>query len=121
MEILARTIALIVVLVRADMLAPAVGAALDERRPLAAAHASDCCGGQLAQFEHVAVVDLVHRHAVGRHALAQPVGRPTPSERRVDGVVIIFADKQDRQLLQRSKIQTLAEHALLGSAVAKET
>ena len=50
--------------------------------PLAAAHRGRRRGRQLAQLEHVAVVDLVHRHAVGRYPIAQPV----VAQRRVIGV-----------------------------------
>ena len=39
---------------------------------------------------------------------------------RVDRVVVVLADEQDRQPLERGEVQALGEDALLGRAVAEE-
>ena len=120
LEIRARAIALGIVLAGADVLAPAIGAAFDEHRAAAAAHRVERIGGQRAQLEHVAIVDLVRRDAVGRDPLAEALRRPAPRDRRVDGVIIVLAHEQNRQLVQRGEVEALGEDAFFGRAVAEE-
>ena len=39
---------------------------------------------------------------------------------RVDGVAVVLADEEDRQILQDGEVQALGEDALFGRAVAEE-
>src|SRR5262249_13583207 len=120
LEVRAAAVSGVEIFVRSDVLAPTVGAALDEFRAVPAAHARDRLRGEIAQLEHVAVLDAMRMDAVGLDALAKPLCRPTLCDRRMDGVIVILANEQDGQFVERSEIQGLGEHAFFGRPVAEE-
>ena len=115
-----RAIAGVEILVRTDVLQPAIGAAFDEGGPLAAAQRRDRGIGFRAQFQHIAVFDAARRNSVGLDTFAQALRRPAPRHRRVNGVEIVLADEQDRQFVQSREVQALGEHALFGRAIAEK-
>src|SRR5215831_20646541 len=90
LEISARAIAGFVIFIGADMLAPAIGAALNESGAVATAQTGDDLGGEHAQFEDVTILDCVSWNAIGLDPLAQALRRPSPADRRVDGVVVVL-------------------------------
>src|ERR1700674_919365 len=69
-EIGTRAIAGVEVLARADMLAPAIGAAFDENQPLPAAQLPARPCRTLPQLQDVPIIDLVSRDTICRDPLA---------------------------------------------------
>src|SRR5271169_3602101 len=115
-----RTVLVLAVLGRPDVIAPAIGHALQEARPLAPPHRFDRYADPGMQRQRIAVLDQFRLDAVGARADAQARPGQTVFDMRVDGIKIVLADEQDRQLLQRSEVDALVEGPLVDSAFAEE-
>ena len=115
-------VAEVVILAGADVLAPAVGHHLEEAR---AARRADRGPSTCAQPARAASsMSLPSMRSAGmpwaRGAVAD-VGQSLPAALvRVDGVAVVFADEEDRQLLEDGEVQALGEDAFLGRPVAEE-
>ena len=97
----------------------AVGPALEERRAPARAGARDRARGRLEHRVDVHAVDPLGRHAVGGGAVDERAGGRALLRQR-DGVAVVLADEDERQLPERGEVHRLVQHALVGAAVAEE-
>jgi len=94
--------------------------AFEKARPAAGAHRGDRFRRRLVDREDVAARDAPRRDAIGFGALDDvDLGHPVPDV-RVDRVVVVLADEEDRQLLQRREVRGLVENALVHGALAEE-
>src|SRR5262249_56624959 len=92
----------------------------EEWGPPAAAPRRHNLTRSLDQPRQVVAVELLRGHAVGSRPLAD-CGRPLSAALvRVNGVLVVLADKKDRQSLQDGEVERLGEDAFLGRAVAEE-
>src|SRR5258706_12083781 len=87
------------ILARPDVLEPAIRHALDERRAGTFAHGADKTLRRGMQREHVVLLDALGRHAMRAHTPADVLGRLALALVRMDGVAVVLADEEDRQLL----------------------
>lgn len=104
----------------ADMVAEvAVGAQLDEERPLAGAGARDKAGGQRVDGQHVLSVDDVGLNPEGLGA-GDEFTRGLFVGAGVFAVEVVLAGVDDGQFPERGHVHALVEQALAKRAVAEE-
>src|SRR5690242_6683148 len=119
-ELLVRPVLVHAVLAGTDMVAPAIGHAFEEARTVAAAHGGDRGAGALVQLHRLMVLDQLGRNAVGVAARLQAGAGEAILHVAVDGVEVVLADEQDRQLPERGEVHALVPGALVGRALAEE-
>src|SRR5260370_31419254 len=110
-----------IIVTRAHVFSPTVGHDLEE--PGAGAGADVAGGNQRApqEMENIVVVSALGRQTVSPGALANAGVSLAPALMRVDRVLVIFADEDERQLFQDGEVQAFGKNALLGGTVAKKT
>ena len=69
--------------------------------------------------EHVAAVDHHARHAVAGRARRHRAAGHLPVERHADGVAVVLADEDDRQVMDAGEVHGLVDLALVGGALAE--
>src|SRR5262249_51358009 len=98
----------------------AVRPQLEERGPRTRASAFDRLTGRLVHGEHVARVDGEPGKAVALGAQRDLGNAGRIGGGRRLGIAVVLADVDDRQLPDRSKVEALVKHALVGRSVAEE-
>src|SRR5581483_4603460 len=99
---------------------PAVGLALDQRRPLAGPGAGDAARRRLVDGEDVVAVDDDAGDAVTRGASGHVRHGMRVGGRRLRGVHVVLADVEHRQLPGRGDVEAFVERSRVGGAVAEK-
>src|SRR5262249_38563750 len=108
------------IVVRADMLAPAIGPDLEEMRTAACADLGADGSRPFIQVEDIVVLNALRRDAVGAGAGANVGPALTALLRRVDSVAVVLAHEDYGQLFEGGEIEALGKDAFLRRAVAEK-
>ena len=98
----------------------AVGLALEERRPFAAAGAADRLERRLAHRPQVVSVHHLRLHPERRRADPDLAARRDARHRRELAVEVVLADEHERQVEHLRPVEALVEVPLVRGAVAEE-
>mgnify|MGYP003291509148 CR=1 FL=1 len=110
------------IFVRADVFFPTVCKTFKKLRPTAArAHEIRRGINPFIEPLRIAIADLLRYDAMRFGLVAQVGGLLTAGDMSMDGVEIILADKNHRELLQRREIEALMKNSLLGRSIAAMT
>ena len=121
MELGFRTVADVVVVVRSAVFAPTVSVKLEQAGPAALPDRVHRLGDQQIRFDGVVAVAGAGGNSHGlRHFVDPAALRLAHPERGINGIKIVFADEQHRQLLQGGEVDRFIEYAFLDGAVAQE-
>src|SRR5207253_3960289 len=110
----------VVIVVRSDVFFPAIGHDLEEPGPGAGANLSRNLPEAIEKVEHIVLLDSLGGQAVSARPVANGRAPLPPALMRVDRIAIVFANKNDRQMLEHREVEALGENAFLGGAVAEE-
>ena len=75
--------------------------------------------GRRVAAEHVAAVDHHAGHAVARRARRDRAAGHLAVERDADGVAVVLAHEDDRQVVDAGEVHRLVDLALVGGALAE--
>ena len=98
----------------------AVGHKLQEIRPLAAAHMGDGFLGMLVNNVKILTVTLIGFDVVSRHTFILLKHRSGAVDRGADAVLVVFANKQYRQVPQFCHVQRFVKGTLIVGSVAQK-
>src|SRR5712692_11443694 len=119
-QLLGRAETLRHVVVGSAVLEPAVGAALDQCRALAAARAVHGRRGRAMNRKGVVAVHDHARNAVCLRPTVDLHGRLALLERREGGPEVVLAEEDHRQPLEHGEVEALVPGAFLDGAVAED-
>src|SRR5947207_3249259 len=119
-ELLVRPVLMDAILPGANMVAPTVGHALEEAWATTTADGSYRRPYTLMQLHRLVILDQLGLDAIGAGTGAQAGAGQAIFDVRIDGVEVVLAHEQDRQLLQRGKVDALVESAFVDGAFTKE-
>src|SRR5579863_461870 len=108
------------ILVRTDMIAPTIRHAFDEAWPAAGANIVDSLFAGRADLEGIAILDLLCRNLEHARAFARIGLRHSIPDMRINRVMIVLANEQDRQFPQCGEVQALIRDAFIHRAFAEE-
>ena len=116
-----RPVAQPIIVVRPDVLEPAVGLEFEERWPAAASRELHGTVRRFVHAGHVIAVALAAFQPIGpRQPPDLPARRLPHRERRIDRVEVVLADENDRQLFEDGEVDRFVEHAFFGGRIAEE-